>query len=519
MHSERENKTTAARRTLTVFSLGSLAMIEGVWTGAAARAQLPYFYPTAEGSHDLAAADFDRDGRTDLAVSSGNGQITVLFNDGDGRFTRVNELETGGGDYIVAGDVDRDHDMDLVTADGTTIHVLLNDGTGQFSAPVDYTTGHRVYGLALGDVTGNAAPDIFLSEFEASTGWCQFLLNDGRGTFSPDLPGTFSGRHPAEFSAVTGDFDGDGDVDAVMMTQDFQFPNYYLDIRLCVLLNNGNGTQWTSRWQMVTTDDFNAPPMHLAGGDFDGDGDLDLILNDGGEEGGEMASLFFLANDGRARFSRELIWTPTWDYATGACLADVNGDGRIDAVAIADLGFLQRDHFQAYALITGESRQRTIADDPNRGGSIVVKTPDLNGDGMLDLVAVVSTPESGVLVTLNRFAPHRPVLAQSPLVRGQPTTFEITGALPNERAWFLYSLGGMGMSTGIETLGGLSIDLASPTLVMGSALTDASGVAHLVRTVPVRAPADAILATQAVVRRGPGGRDSVKTNFITMPIH
>jgi len=60
-------------------------------------------------------------------------------------------------------------------------------------------------------------------------------------------------------------------------------------------------------------------------------------------------------------------------------------------------------------------------------------------------------------------------------------------------------------------LGGLCVDLLSPVNLVGSATADASGYASLVKNIPSSAPKITIWV-QAVMQRGTGGVDSVKSN-------
>lgn len=96
------------------------------------------------GPQGIAAADFDLDGSPDLAVASrpvsGDGQLTVLLNDGAGRFadTRAQTLVLGAKARVsalsfqplAAADLNGDGAPDLVVADneGGTVSILLNRG-------------------------------------------------------------------------------------------------------------------------------------------------------------------------------------------------------------------------------------------------------------------------------------------------------------------------------------------------------------------------------------------------------
>ena len=100
------------------------------------------------------------------------------------------------------------------------------------------------------------------------------------------------------------------------------------------------------------------------------------------------------------------------------------------------------------------------------------------------------------------------------LVRGSSVDLEVTGALAGEAVWFLSSLAGTGSGPCVSQLGGLCLDLLAPIRTLGAATAGAGGVATHSGTVPPNAPlVDVHL--QAVIRRGLGGQESVKSGAVT----
>ncbi len=158
------------------------------------------------------------------------------------------------------GDLDNDGDLDAVIAsfDDTGTAIWLNDAFGNFSAPP--TTPIIASGLSsdvvLGDLDGDGDLDavLFNVDFQtllSNTVW----LNDGTGSLSAHPTAPTVGSAPS-YSAVFGDVDGDGDLDAILDDG--------------VWRNDGSGT-------------FSVHPMTAslgvatALGDLDGDGDLDAV--------------------------------------------------------------------------------------------------------------------------------------------------------------------------------------------------------------------------------------------------
>ena len=75
----------------------------------------------------MVAADFNRDGKVDLAVSLSSNEVAVLRGDGTGRFP-MSTFHFGGAGQLVAGDFDGNGTADLaVITSATTLAVLLNE--------------------------------------------------------------------------------------------------------------------------------------------------------------------------------------------------------------------------------------------------------------------------------------------------------------------------------------------------------------------------------------------------------
>ena len=110
-----------------------------------------------------------------------------------------------------------------------------------------------------------------------------------------------------------------------------------------------------------------------------------------------------------------------------------------------------------------------------------------------------------------------PDLSVSALQRGQPAWARVDGAAAGETVWFLYGLAGTGLGPCVPELGGLCLDLLSPVRILAAAPADGAGTASAGFTVPANAPLLAV-SWQAVVVRGPGGVDALKTAALTVPI-
>lgn len=99
-------------------------------------------------------------------------------------------------------------------------------------------------------------------------------------------------------------------------------------------------------------------------------------------------------------------------------------------------------------------------------------------------------------------------LTIDPLIPGQQADFTATGALAGDTVVFLASAQGQGCGLCPGPLAGLCLDLLPKAVLLGRVVADPTGTAVLTVTVP---PGLGEIAAQAVVRRGDGGVDSVKS--------
>src|SRR5712692_5086916 len=94
------------------------------------------------------------------------------------------QFATGDWPYSVAvGDLNGDAKPDLATADwgSATVSVLLGNGDGTFQAKVAYVTGYGPRSVAIGDLNGDAKPDLATADSDSNA--VSILLGKGDGTF------------------------------------------------------------------------------------------------------------------------------------------------------------------------------------------------------------------------------------------------------------------------------------------------------------------------------------------------
>jgi FG-GAP-like repeat len=156
--------------------------------------------PTA-GALELAKADFNGDGKMDLAVSSDAGvPVQILLGNGDGTFT-VSDIAADSLFGVIAGDFNGDGKPDILAAG---LQLLGNgDGTFGVGTPLPVTP------VLAADFNGDGILDLcelFVSDGRFITGLMALGLPNGQ--WSPSFIDDFNG-----FGLVAADFNGDGKMD------------------------------------------------------------------------------------------------------------------------------------------------------------------------------------------------------------------------------------------------------------------------------------------------------------------
>ena len=280
---------------------------------------------------------------------------------------------------VSTGDFYGDGNLDLAVANRCvtygctlgTIDILLGDGAGNFtpgySSPVSQP--ERV---ALGDFNGDGNLDAVVVSTDNTI---TILLGDGTGTFGAS---SFLVDQASSSEVAIGDFNGDGKLDLVVA-------GYNADP--LVLLGDGTGhfTPGTSRTVAggVTS---------MVAGDFNGDGKLDLAVGYSGS-----SNLHILFGDGAGNFTTSVAIAFS-DGADGIAAADFNGDGNLDLAVTYNPGH----PLDSLAVLLGDGtgRFQMAAPSPVGFSSSVtsVTAADMNADGKLDLV--VASGGDGVTILL-----------------------------------------------------------------------------------------------------------------------
>jgi hypothetical protein len=310
-----------AHADLAVFATSGMWELAGRGDGSFARARLIVAIPRREADAfgEPIVTDLDGDGIVDLALPSTRG-VTIRRGRADGTFAPGTPIAVRGGVSLLrAADLDRDGHVDLVAAmserensNAANVWVLRGRGDGTFAPPVASSTGAPVDSFAVGDVTGDGAPDVLATALTSRSAYPVLLRGNGDGTLARFVRLRVG---LVDRPLAIGDLDGDGISELV-----YDEIDYGLDVQ------HGRGGGAFSRARRFAID---AAAVVL--GDVDRDGKPDLVATGADRRTGDGDGVYVFRNEGNGRLAPPSFALAN-DDAHGIALGDVDGDGKPDAV-------------------------------------------------------------------------------------------------------------------------------------------------------------------------------------------
>ena len=268
------------------------------------------------------------------------------------------------------------------------LEVLEDRSLLSFSPAVNYAAG--IYPQEV--VTADFNNDGILDLAATYAGSNMVIPDPGTGAVGVRLgngDGTFGsainsaiGHSPT--SLAVGDFNADGNLDLV--TGDYNYGGTTTDVT--VLLGNGNGSFQTPASIDLSYPGFDLGVESAAVGDFNADGKLDILAVYNNYSWDGLSNDFqglaaVLLGTGSGTFD-----APEWSflnpsYTTSVAVADFNGDGKLD-IASVSAGYYTTGGYITVGLGNGDGTFGYPAFTSNRAGESLIAS-DLNNDGHVDL--------------------------------------------------------------------------------------------------------------------------------------
>ncbi len=380
-------------------------------------------------------ADFDRDGREDLAVAGfyveRPSDVLIARGKGDGTFLLENGYPTAtGARDILVRDFNGDRRDDVVVAEWGeatnpgSIAFFPAGADGTLGEPTRYPAGETPFGLATADFNSDGQADVAFGS--RTSHFASVMLGVRDGSFMPvttlDVPGS-------PIALVTSDFNGDDHADLALLVRDEQF---YLN-HVYILLGDGLGAFSAPSPQYMTTG-----WSLMVAGDFNVDGCSDLVLADafgtpvitllGACDGTFREGPYSADNDSRPTFAivvGDFNSDQVPDLSMGIAIRLGRGDGSFaKAVALqgqylsntrSTVGDFDRDGDDDLAVVDffytnvfrgdGAGGFASAALFHTLDSATAVATGDLDGDGRLDLAWVSGArPLVATLLNIGPFA-------------------------------------------------------------------------------------------------------------------
>lgn len=199
-------------------------------TNGAISFERPFTYPfhyLLSGSYSVCVADFDNDGKPDLAATNkNNALVSVIKNYSYPAVISIDtsiNYTTGAFPYsVVAGDLNGDNlpDLAVTGSNVNSLSILKNlssSGAISFEAKKDFVTGTKPGWAAISDLDGNGKPDVAVTNIDAAS--LSVYANKTTGgniDLAPKVDVT-SGLQP--YHVASADFDGDGKPELIVVNK------------------------------------------------------------------------------------------------------------------------------------------------------------------------------------------------------------------------------------------------------------------------------------------------------------
>jgi hypothetical protein len=353
---------------VTEYATGAWRILYGDGSGAIARQER---FSSIANPQGVVAADFNRDGRTDVAIAgAGINLIAVFLSTPEGGLVQRNVTVGAAVNVLASGDFNRDGWPDLAAAStsNSRIYTMLGSATG-LTWKATNASGSSPRGILATDINGDGRPDLVTANRASNA--VNVHLGTGAGTFAaPQAIAAGSGSR----DVTAGDFDHDGRRDLATIDE---FGNS------ATVLSNATAfvaPAFRFTRQTLDTNPGSSGPYGVETGDFDRDGRVDAVTWAAGID---------------VRLQGQAARKISSAFVNDVAVADLNGDGALDLAAA--------DYWQRSVLVFINRGDSTFEERSIALATPVIRldTADFNHDGRTDIV--VQEVQDGTLQGIFRF--------------------------------------------------------------------------------------------------------------------
>jgi hypothetical protein len=389
---------------MTAAALAAVLLLVGAASAWGAFVSEGSPYTVGDDPYSLNAADFNADGRPDVATINGtSSNVSVYLRQAGGGFAQEagSPFPVGPGPSGAAtGDFNGDGRTDLAVSnfiDGTVSVLLRQPGGGFALEGTPISIGTRVSAIAAGHFGGDGRLDLAVTQQD--TGEARVLLRNSQNTTFSAQPPIATGQTPV--GIAVGDFNGDGLSDLAVVNRDGD----------TVTVLRRAGSTFSAEAARSVGDD----PVSIVAADFDGNGRADFAVTNYGPD----TVSAFLRSPANTGFTAEAP-VPVSASPARVATADIDGDGRPDLAVTSNAGavdILRRNP------AGGFTRDPSI---PLAGAVNGVAAADFDADARPDLAVSSYTGATAdtfsVLLNRTPFPPQGPTLP--PPVAGKNVNVE-----------------------------------------------------------------------------------------------
>jgi hypothetical protein len=275
----------------------------------------------------VAWGDYDNDGNLDILLSgynSGMVRVSKIYkNNGDNTFTEKASIYLPGvwAGSVAWGDCDNDGDLDILltgeSGDDIISKIYYNNRDRTFTALTSLIQNGVYYSSAAwGDYDNDGDLDVLLSGANRYTPLSKIFRNNGDSTFTEQTAISFI--NTAGSSAAWGDYNNDGYLDIVLTG------SIYSGSSVSKIYRNNGDNSFAEQTSIILT---GVSYGSSSWGDYDNDGDLDLLLS--GYTGSNSITKIY-RNNGDNTFTEQSSISLTGVSNSATAWGDYDNDGDLD---------------------------------------------------------------------------------------------------------------------------------------------------------------------------------------------